>query len=170
MPDIFSRSTDAFGGSFSADDGTITFPGILDGGNGSRVGADVGLLIQRMSMGYQQQVTRLYEVGRSAIYYVGGRTSGDIGIDRVVGPRTIQQAFYATYGNICNARTNALQFELTSGCRTGLSFGDGPQRGRVAYSAGYCVIMAIGVNVAAADMLINESLRIMFSTLQYTAS
>lgn len=170
MSDIFNRNTDFFGGSFAADQGFVTFPRLLDGANA--VGADVGLLIQRLAMSYQQQVTRLYEVGRPAIYYIGGRTTGNAGIDRVVGPRSIANAFYQTYGDICQARSNSLDFTITNGCgetgtpQSGTNFG----LGFVSYVAHFVIITTVGVNVAAADMIINESVQMMFSSLLYTTS
>ena len=166
--DIFNRETDKFGGSFAADLASITFPNV-QGLNG-QFAADFGLLIQRMQTTYQQQVTRLYEVGRPAIYYVGGRTSGDINIDRVVGPRTVQEVFYRKFGDVCQALTNTLDFEIETGCG---SFGtaqggaQGENRGFAAYTAYFCVIVSIGLGVQAADMLINENLRLMFSSFQY---
>lgn len=170
MADVFNRNTDFFGGSFAADQGFVTFPRLLSAG--TAIGADVGLLIQRLALTYTQQVTRLYEVGRPAIYYVGGRTNGDAGIDRVVGPRSIADAFYQTYGDICQARSNTLDFTIASGCGA-----DGtPQDqatlnvGSVSYTAHFCVITTVGVNVGAADMIINESIRMMFSSLIYASA
>ncbi len=49
--------------------------------------------------------TRLHEL---SIYYVGGRTAGDASMDRVLGPKALSQAFYAAYGDICNAASNTL--------------------------------------------------------------
>lgn len=164
MPDIYNRETDTFGGSFAADQGFVTFPQILDAQVGP-IGADVGLLIQRLAMSYQQQVTRLYEVGRPAIYYVGGRTNGDAGIDRVIGPRTISEPFYLTYGDMCNARTNTLDFSIENGC----GFED-EVPGFVSYTSHFCVITTVGINVAAADMIINESIRLLFSSLTYNTT
>lgn len=171
MPDIFNRFTDTFGGSFSADQGFITFPAILNS-QGQNIGADVGLLIQRMAMTYSQEVARLYEVGHSAIYYIGGRTNGMIGLDRVVGPRTISQAFYRTYGDICRARTNTLAFTVFNGCGdtgTSQTQSNSANLGFVEYIAHFCVITTIGVNVRAQDMIINEALQIMFSSLLYSS-
>jgi len=170
VPDIFNRFTDTFGGSFAADQATVTFPAILDAA-GNNVGADVGLLVQRMALTYSQEVARLYEVGHSAIYYIGGRTNGAIGLDRVVGPRTIADSFYRTYGDICRARTNTLQFEIENGCgefgtaedSAGINFG------YVAYLCHFCVITTISTNVRAQDMIINEGLQLMFSSLIYTS-
>lgn len=159
--DIFNRETDKFGGSFAADLASITFPNV-QGLNG-QFAADFGLLIQRMQTTYQQQVTRLYEVGRPAIYYVGGRTSGDINIDRVVGPRTIQEVFYRKFGDVCQALTNTLDFEIEPDCGA-----PGGNRGFASYTAYFCVIVSIGLGVQAADMLINENLRMMFSSFQYS--
>ena len=48
--DIFNRRTDVFGGSFAADEADLSFPAV-----GERVGADVGLLVQRLQLTYQQQ-------------------------------------------------------------------------------------------------------------------
>lgn len=172
MSDVFNRNTDTFGGAFAADMGFITFPQIRGLSNLAQ-GADIGLLIQRLAMTYQQQVTRLFEVGRSAIYYVGGRTSGDVGVDRVIGPRTISDSFYTTYGDMCRARTNTLNFTMQNGC--GFDGSDNQQAsaagiGFVDYTAHFCVITTVGVNVQAANMIINESIRIMFSSLVYSTT
>lgn len=168
MPDIFGRQSDVFGGSFAADQGSITFPAIESAG--ANVGADVGLLIQQMTMAYQQQVTRLYEVGRPAIYYVGGRTNGNAGIQRVVGPRTISQAFYQTYGDMCRAARNTLDFAVGNGCGFGGDQANFLQRGIVSFRAHFAVITSVDVSVAAANMTINESVQLMFSSLQYSSS
>ena len=155
--DIFSRKTDVFGGAFAADQVALSFPDIGD------AGGEIGLLIQRLGMTYQQQVTRLYEVGHEAIYYVGGRTSGEIAVDRIIGPKVISAEFYDTYGDLCNAQTNTLDLNVQTGCAGSTGhFTEG-----VTYTAHMCVITSIGVSVAAENMLINESLRIMTSNVQY---
>ncbi len=163
--DIFNRRTDVFGGSFASDLAFITFPNVT--GLAGAFTADFGLLIQRMQTTYQQQVTRLYEVGRPAIYYIGGRTNGDITIDRVVGPRTIQESFYKKFGDVCQALSNTLDFSIQTGCQAA---GEVEAfQGFVSYTSYFCVITSIGLGIQAADMLINENLRIMFSSFEYTA-
>jgi len=161
MPDIFNRTTDQFGGSFAADDARVTFPALIGG-----VGADAGLLVQNLSANYTQQVTRLFEVGSPNIYYVGGRTSGDATMARVVGPKKIAKEFYATYGDICRARTNTLHFSLATGCEAGTTATAG-LRARASYTAHFVVITTVGISVAAADMLINEQLQMIFSSFVY---
>jgi hypothetical protein len=156
MPDIFNRDTDVFGGSFPADQAQVTFPALTGGG------ADSGLLMQNMQVSYTQQITRLYEVGSPAIYYVGGRTAGQFTVARVVGPHAIALAFYSTYGDVCNAATNTLNFSMTTGCGTTAG-------SQAAYTAHFVVIATVGLAVAAQDMLINEQLAGIFSSFLYQA-
>ena len=157
MADIFSRTTDAFGGSFAADNARVTFPALTGGAV-----VDAGLLVQSMQANYTQQVTRLFEVGSPNMYYVGGRTAGNAAVQRVIGPRMIAKEFYQTYGDICHARTNTLHFSVQTGCdvnATGFA--------RAAYTAHFVVINTIAISVAAGDMLINENLGMMFSSFLY---
>lgn len=154
MPDIFNRTTDSFGGSFAADNAKVTFPALISGGS------DAGLLVQNMNASYQQNITRLFEVGSPSIYYVGGRTNGQASIARIVGPRKIAAAFYTTYGDVCNASTNSLHFSMTSGC--GAAVG-----ARTSYTCHFVVITQIGLSVTSADMLINENVAMMFSSFLY---
>lgn len=154
MPDIFNRSTDSFGGSFSSDQARVTFPGLTGGGS------DSGLLMQNLQANYQQQITRLYELSSNAIYYVGGRTSGQANISRVIGPRKIAATFYSTYGDVCNAATNTIHFSMTTGC-------GGATDARASYTAHFVVVNSVAIGVGAADMLINESLSMMFSSFLY---
>lgn len=166
MADIFNRQTGIHGGSFAADSAFITFPNVagLDG----EFAADFGLLVQRITTTYQQQVTRLYEVGSPRIYYVGGRTAGDISIDRIAGPRTIQPIFYRKFGDVCQALSNTLDFAFRSGCGPdGASIGG---ENVTSYTAYFCVITAIGLGIQAADMLITENMRLMFSSFDYQVS
>lgn len=158
MPDIFNRTTDSFGGSFAADQAQVTFPALAGGGS------DAGLLLQNLQFSYSQNVTRLYELGSPMIYYVGGRTQGNMGAARVVGPRLLSAAFYSTYGDVCNAPTNLLHFSLQGSCHGTI---DQTQLAMIAYTARYVVITAVGVSVAANDVLINESIQGMFSSLSY---
>lgn len=154
MPDIFNRITDAHGGSFAADQAKLTFPALAN-----QAGSEAGLLVQNLGASYQQQVTRLFEVGSPIIYYVGGRTSGQAQMSRVAGPRRLTKAFYQTYGDVCNAPTNTLQFSLAAGCTNIQS--------RNAFVAKFVVIVQIGFTVTAADMMINENMAMIFSSFLY---
>jgi hypothetical protein len=177
VKDFFSRKTDIFGGAFSSDSARVTFPNV--GGVAGQFTANVGLLIQNLSMGYSQQVTRLYEVGTPAIYYVGGRTSGEGNISRIVGPRLITSAFYEKYGDVCQAATNSLQFAASTGCGAKgstqsiegaqNSFTQNPNgvQGAAEFTAYFVVITQLQLTVNAENVVIGENLAYMFSSLEY---
>jgi len=165
MPnDIFNRTTDVWGGAFAADQATLTFPNVRSA-DGTNVGAQLGLLTQNLQAQYTQQVTRLYEIGSPRIYYVGGRTAGQGTLARVVGPALISRAFYRTYGDVCRAKTNTIQIEMTTDCSSADVTGN--FQGRAAYTAKFVVITMVGLNIAAQDMLINEQVQYMFSSFDY---
>lgn len=156
MSDIFNRRTDTFGGSLSADGSRMTFPALTGGGS------DSGFMMQQLNGNYQQQVTRVYEIGSPNVYYIGGRTAGTLGSQRIVGPRKIAREFYLTYGDVCKARTNSLQISAQSGCDAGVALE------RMNYSCHFVVVTQVGFAMAAQDNVINESLQMMFSSLIYT--
>lgn len=153
MADMFNRRSDSFGGAFAADGAKMLFA--MDG-----LSAETGMLVQQLSVQYQQQVTRLYEVGSNAVYLVGGRTAGQGTLNRVLGPKKLAKAFYLTYGDICNAAKNMLQFEAAAGCNQTFD-------ANVALHCRFVVINQIGFSLNAGDMMINESMGLMFSSMTY---
>jgi hypothetical protein len=142
--DVFSRDV-SYGGSFSADGAAITFANF-----------GPGVLVQNIQYQYQQAITRLYEVGSPLIYLVAGRTQGQVSLARVMGPVAITTGFYQQFGNVCNAAGNSLSFQAQMGC--------GTSGGGTVYTIGlhHCVISQLGGSVSAQDMVINESLAMMF--------
>jgi hypothetical protein len=147
MPDVFRNAVSRFSGAFAGDGARLHFQGV----------GDAGFLVQNLSFQYSQNVTRLYEVGRRDIYYVSGRTAGQLTLSRVVGPRTLLSQFYETYGDVCNALTNTMTFSMRNRC----------DDVSAKYVAKFCVIVSISVNVAAGDMVIGEQSSSMFSSLEY---
>lgn len=157
MSDIYSRQGSNIAGAFAADDAVLSFAGV--GSSTFSLAGGVGLLTQQLSVSYSQAVTRLYELGTAASYLVAGRTSGQISMTRIIGPRPIQAAFYRKFGNVCNARSNTIELAARMGC-------DGDDEGAL-YSLTMtgCVITNISISVSAQDMLINESLQMLFISL-----
>lgn len=148
--DIYSRTGNDFKGAFSADAARIVFGGDVSG---------VGLLTQQLSVNYAQAITRLYEIGTNFTYYVAGRTQGQVGIGRVLGPRPVQLGFYTKYGNVCNAATNNLNFEIAAGCTSP----NAPAR----FQLKNAVITNMGISVNAQDMLVNEQVNMLFISLEF---
>ena len=142
--DIFSRTVN-YGGAFSADGVTVTF---------GPFGA--GMLVQNISYSYQQAITRLYEVGSPDLYLVAGRTQGQNQLSRVLGPSAILPTFYAQYGDVCNAAGNSIAFSAVMACGAG---GTGTP---ITITMNHCVINQLGVSVSAQDMIVNESLSMIY--------
>jgi len=148
MADIFGREVE-LGGGFKADGAKITFAG---------KNCEEGLLIQNISIQYQQQVNRLYEVGCPQVYLIAGRTQGTISMARIIGPKGIMKDFYLEYGDPCNTKT------LTIDLKPGMCKEEGAANSSV--TANKVIITSIGLSVAANDMLINEQMELMFVTLE----
>jgi len=151
--DIFSREV-SFGGAFSADGADLTFSNF-----------SAGLLAQQIQWQYQQNVTRLYEVASPDIYLVAGRTQGQATIQRVMGPTALAAAFYETYGNVCNAATNTMTFTFQANCENGGDTGD-----TVTITLNGCVIVGVGGAVTAQDMVVNESITMLFLWMTYASA
>ncbi len=134
-------------------------------------------MIQNLNISYQQQITRLFEIGTPAIFYVAGRTAGNGSMMRIMGPRTLTQAFYQKYGDVCQAATNDIRLSAGVGC--------GPEAvltqnisgainkvpgGTVAFQAYFVVLQQLSVNLTSDQVVIGESLSYMFSSLDYETS
>ena len=85
MPDLFGRNVSNLAGVFTADRAKLQW-GVMT----------TGSLVQQLSVQYAQNVTRLYGVGEDDQYYVGGRTNGQMGVSRVIGPAGSSKVFYNT--------------------------------------------------------------------------
>src|SRR5690349_6952791 len=85
-----------FQGSFRATSATIQF-GTLAG---------IGLLVQNLSFSNSQQVTKVFEIGSNAVYYIVGRANGQAGIGRIVGPTALNLAFIQQFADPCQAANN----------------------------------------------------------------
>lgn len=161
MADVFARTQLNYGGAFTAETGLISG------------GTLTGVLLQNINLSYQQAVTRIYEIGAAGqtpfVYYVGGRSQGSLSAAHIVGPALAMAAFYSTYSDVCAAGRNNISVNLTrSAC--GGSAGAATTSRNIKYNAKYCVLIQIGMGVAANDLVVNESSNIMFSNLEYTES
>jgi hypothetical protein len=174
--DIFNKTMNVLGGAWSADGAAVAFSGtvgassiplgpqqggIFSRGSGGLLGP--GMIVQNVNIGYQQQVTRLYEIGSNYTYFVGGRVQGNMTIGRVIGPAVLMAAFYTAFGDVCNAQNNTMNLYIGTGC---YSSDNNPGRvakyGNAKFTISFAVLINVGISVAAQDMVINEQLQLMF--------
>lgn len=157
MPAVFQRQDTEIGGVFSSDRAKLTFAANVS-----------GVLVQSLNFNYQQQVTRLYEIGvnpttnRTSVYYVGGRTQGTGQMNRVIGPGATIQAMYAQYGDVCKAKKNNLLLSLSE-----IDCSPGGASKNMSYNLKGCVLIQVGVSLNSQDMVINEQCQLMFSGCDY---
>lgn len=118
------------------------------------------MLTQQVNFSYQQQINRIYEIGSNTSFYVAGRTQGNMNVSRILGPRKIATQFYTKYGDVCQAATNNLDIQMATGCSKVGEFAQ-----NYAFGMKYSVMTSIGVSMQAQDMMINEQLQLMFSSL-----
>jgi len=156
MPAMFKRNDINVKNAFSADTVKLSFTGSEGGGNGI-----TGALVQGFNFTFQQQLSRLYEIGgngeggKQLVYHVGGRAQGQAQLNRVIGPLANIKTFYEVYGDVCIC-DNHITMEIGGG--------DGCcQYGDITYQLRHCVLTQVGVSVQAQDMLINEMSQLMFS-------
>ena len=158
MADIFNKSTNRMGQAWSADGAAVAFSGQAAGLLGA------GMIVQQVNIGYQQQVTRLYEIGSDLTYYVAGRVQGNMTIGRIVGPGVLMSAFYQRFGDVCNASQNTMNLYIGTGCRS--NAGTTAQFTNARFKMSYVVLINVGISVGAMDMVINEQLQLMFISME----
>lgn len=153
MRDIFQREQ-RYRGSFTAEDTIMTIGGFAPGEG------DVGLLVQQVQANYVQNISRIYDLTENAVYFVGGRTQGAAGMQKVIGPTALTQTFYQKYGSVCDMGDNDITLSGEMGCG---SQGQSTQR----LVLRNCVINSFAFNVTAADALIAENTQIVFNQLGF---
>ena len=177
--DVYSRQRTEFKGSFASDMASMSLAG---------TGTPLGI-VQSMTLTFGQQIARIYDVsnggsggqagGKVPIFYVGGRTQGQATIARILGPSSgTLTAFYKELGNVCSPQDLAFTFRAGCGAQEGTRatklaetvgesqfFGNG-QYNSTKYTLIASVMTNLQVNVASTDMLVNESVTLMFANLE----
>ena len=177
--DVYSRQRTEFKGSFASDMASMSLAG---------TGTPLGI-VQSMTLTFGQQIARIYDVsnggsggqagGKVPIFYVGGRTQGQASIARILGPSSgTLTAFYKELGNVCSPQDLAFTFRAGCGALEGTRatklaetvgesqfFGNG-QYNSTKYTLIASVMTNLQVNVASTDMLVNESVTLMFANLE----
>lgn len=132
-----------------------TFRLTLGGGSGSLEGA----LVQQVSIQYERQLTRIWELGSRNQYYVEGRAQGQGSLQQIVGPKGIVTGLLNELSDTCTATTRALT--LTAGNRAGSCGVDGEATMHLAGPTATSVTMG----ASAQEFVVNSGLVIMFTSM-----
>ena len=157
MAEIYTNQKTAWKGSFSSDTAALTLESGTERG-----------IVQNAQITFSQQVARVYDVSNGGVsgsgvpvYYVGGRTNGQVTIARILGPSSIAaSAFYEKMGAVCTPQN--LTFKFQAGCGN-----SGPTR-NTTYTIEHAVLVNVGISVASQDMIVNENISLMFANLMVT--
>lgn len=149
--DVFSRQV-THSDSFVAEGVNMEF--------GASEGIRTGTLVQRFDLQYAQAVQRFWDLTDNSTFLVGGRAEGNANIANILGPVKIMPAFYKKFGDICQVKTNHLDFRLRSNrCSAGIATS--------AFKARYCFIERLSMGVASADMIVNSAIGIRLASFEY---
>jgi hypothetical protein len=164
----------------SSDDVVIT---VHDGISGSPA-MELGI-VEQLGIQFQQQISTLFDLAgdRSPaqgtvnnsghpvpVYYVGGRTSGQLSMQRVIGINIDNvKEFYRRFGDVC--RPVDLNFTLDTSCDglpgTGTAAAGVPNPDAPQYSAKACVLTSMSMQVESQTVVIREQLQCTFANLLY---
>jgi len=153
MASVFGSAALPFqthGGSFRAEDLTLTLP------NG--VGDGTGALVQQIQFTLTRQINMLYEIGSANVYYSGNRRQGQAQITRLVSGSKNFGAMVTAYGNMCTPAHLKLGMS-SSAC--------GKNKASLSYELKSATLTSIGGSVSAQEVVVSENLAFMFLDLDY---
>jgi hypothetical protein len=161
MPDIFGRET-LLGGVMSAEATNLRFT------TPSKDAPDMaGLIVQQVNITYSQNITRLYALEDSSVYFVAGRTDGQLTIQHVLGPQGLMTNFIKAYGDVCSIQGKVFEFTMNAGCGT---FGaDGKSTGSTPAATvrlKHPIITSINMQAQSQNMILGSGLQAMFVSLE----
>ena len=144
MSDIFGRAIN-YGGGFKPEGTSVSFSGILG-----------GAIVRNINIGYDQQISRIWDLGSGKCFFIAGHTNGTWGIGRVAGTGSSIAALGAY--TVCAPGT--MTFNGTNGlCKAGVTGN---------YTLSNVITVQVSVAVTSDDMIINEGVGGTFLSLSVT--
>jgi hypothetical protein len=156
---IFETKDQTIGGAFTAENCTLD------------LGGTTGAIVQRVQFNIERPINFVYEISpeNSAgqnVYYIGGRRRGQATFERVVGGSGTFKAFIDNYGPLCAAKGADIILKAKGGCAIG---GSSPLANSktITYTLKVPKITALGGSVSAQDIIIMETVQMVFLELKY---
>lgn len=155
--DVLGRRLAQYGGSFSVDDALLTFPNLPG------AAAFVPYIVTQLGIQYQQAISRFYGLNRNAVFLVAGRSQGQSSLQQILAPKGSISSFFSTYGNVCRASENLMQFSLSTGCSGGPT---GQTSSKTILKASTCVVNQLAFSSDAESATINNNFAMSFESLE----
>jgi hypothetical protein len=157
MGNPFETNNQTPGGAFTAENCKLKGTGLGD-----------GAVVQRVQFTIQRPINFIYEIGstktKNNVYYVGGRRRGEATFERVVGGSNTFKQFVQNYGPLCENKGEDIVLEAEGGCALGK---DGLKSETVKYTLITPRLTSVGASVSAQDIVIMESIGLVFLDLDY---
>ena len=134
MADIFGRNLE-YGGGFQPEGTTVSLSGITG-----------GAIVRNISIGYEQAISRIWDLGTGKCYFIAGHTNGTWGIGKIAGPGASISAL-AGY-TVCAPGT--LTFNGANGLCSNAA------NGQADYNLYNVITVQVSLSVNSDDMIINE--------------
>jgi len=155
---IFETKDQTIGGAFTAENCTLDLNGT------------VGAIVQRVQFNIERPINFVYEISPENspgqnVYYIGGRRRGTATFERVVGGSGTFKAFIDNYGPLCAATGADIILKAKGGCAIGGGAIAGSKT--ITYTLKYPKITALGGSVSAQDIIIMETVQMVFLELKY---
>jgi hypothetical protein len=111
MTDIYGVDS-KLGGVFKGTSFSISIGG---GTNGFQ-----GALVQQLQISYTRQITRVWELGSTDMYYIQGHCEGQGSLSQIVGPKGLVGTLLANLGDICAVAGTTMSLSATNNtCKPG---------------------------------------------------
>ena len=158
MP-IFETTPQTPGGAFTAENCSLTGSGLGD-----------GAVVQRVNFSITRPINFIYEIGSGAgkqnVYYVGGRRQGQAQFERVVGGSNSFSDLVKNYGPLCEDKGDDIVLTAKGGC----SLNGGALSQTITYTLITPRLTTVGASVSAQDIVIMESIGMVFLDLDYKSA
>lgn len=132
------------------------------GSTGTATADLLGALVQNWNINYTNNITEIFELGSTAIYWVKGRPTGQGEIGRIVGLKSLL-LFPASAFDACQGGCT-MEIEASPGSCPGKTVT------KATLSLAGVLVTTIGFNANVGDTRINESLGFKFATMNVIES
>lgn len=167
MPDVFGRTDAGNAGVFMSEGGSTSVSTGAPGAAGAAAADD--LLLQNIQVTYQRPINFVFGLGTTKRYMVIGRSQGSFSIGRIVGPAKANANFLSAMADPCVSPNGAdVTIKMGGGsCPAPAAGAAGPGvMNTVSLTLGGAFLTSVGYAIQAQDVMINENLQGMCTTVE----
>jgi hypothetical protein len=108
-----------------------------------------------------------YDISSNYVYYVAGKATATLGLNRIVGPRGLITRYYSKFGDPCNAMNNSMTINMSQDaiCTEKGRGGENGKSDQLVVNG--CVLMQIAFSVSVQNFVITETGQIQGTGLDY---